>query len=154
MTLLIRWTMAEKDEYRHDLGRLVWKFNSPTWDFDEATYDRTAQAFSNPDYVAIVIDNYRWRPSPAKGDPQYDGLEKRLAEAPVIGVPTITIDGDYDPFTPPEMARPTVTSFQESTRTGRRRSATTSRRRRPRPSLKPLPTWTVSDRGRSRSCAP
>ncbi|MEU0280894.1 alpha/beta hydrolase [Streptomyces sp. NPDC006195] len=89
------------DEYRHDLGRLVWKFNSPTWDFDEATYDRTARAFDNPDYVAIVIDNYRWRLSLAKGDPQYDGLEKRLAAAPVIGVPTVTLDGQYDPFTPP-----------------------------------------------------
>ncbi|MFB6983107.1 alpha/beta fold hydrolase [Streptomyces scopuliridis] len=88
------------DEYRHDLGQLVWKFNSPTWDFDKATYDRTAQAFNNPDYVAIVIDNYRWRLSLAKGDPHYDGLEMRLAAAPVIGVPTITIDGAYDPFTP------------------------------------------------------
>ncbi|MGW7522005.1 alpha/beta fold hydrolase [Streptomyces sp. NPDC054783] len=88
-------------EYRRDLARLVWKFNSPTWNFDDATFDRTAAAFSNPDYVGIVIDNYRWRLGLAKGQPRYDGLEKRLAAAPVIKVPTITIDGAHDPFTLP-----------------------------------------------------
>ncbi|GGN88753.1 alpha/beta hydrolase [Streptomyces albiflavescens] len=88
-------------EFRHDLAKLVWKFNSPTWNFDNATFDRTAAAFSNPDYVSIVIDNYRWRLGLAKGEPRYDGLEKRLAAAPVITVPTITIDGARDPFTPP-----------------------------------------------------
>ncbi|MFB7668773.1 alpha/beta fold hydrolase [Kitasatospora sp. NPDC056138] len=87
-------------ENRHDLAELIWKFNSPTWDFDRATFDRTAEAFNNPDYVGIVIDNYRWRLGLAKGDPRYDGLEKRLAEGPVISVPTITVDGAYDPFTP------------------------------------------------------
>ncbi|MFB7456803.1 alpha/beta fold hydrolase [Streptomyces sp. NPDC056188] len=88
-------------KYRHDLGKLIWKFNSPTWHFDEATYERTAAAFENPDYVSIVIDNYRWRLGLAKGEPQYDALEKRLAQGPVINVPTITIDGADDPFTPP-----------------------------------------------------
>ncbi|MEV7391082.1 alpha/beta hydrolase [Streptomyces sp. NPDC091215] len=88
-------------EYRHDLAKLVWKFNSPTWNFDDATFDRTAAAFNNPDYVSIVIDNYRWRLGLAKGESRYDGLEKRLAAAPVITVPTITIDGAHDPFTPP-----------------------------------------------------
>lgn len=87
-------------EYRRDLAKLVWKFNSPTWNFDEATFDRTAAAFSNPDYVSIVIDNYRWRLGLAKGQPRYDELERRLAAAPVIKVPTITIDGAHDPFTP------------------------------------------------------
>ncbi|MGW7575537.1 alpha/beta fold hydrolase [Streptomyces sp. NPDC054765] len=85
---------------RHDLAKLIWKFNSPTWNFDAATFDRTAAAFSNPDYVSIVIHNYRWRLSLAKGDPQYDGLEKRLARGPVITVPTMTLDGEADPFTP------------------------------------------------------
>jgi pimeloyl-ACP methyl ester carboxylesterase len=85
----------------HDkLARLIWAFNSPTWHFDDATFDRTAAAFGNPDYVSIVIHNYRWRLSLADGDPRYDGLEKRLAEGPVIGVPTITLDGEVDPFTP------------------------------------------------------
>ncbi|MEU6769725.1 alpha/beta hydrolase [Streptomyces sp. NPDC046759] len=88
-------------EYRRDLAELVWKFNSPTWHFDEATFDRTAAAFSNPDYVGIVIDNYRWRLGLAKGRPRYEGLEKRLAAGPVIKVPTVTIDGAHDPFTPP-----------------------------------------------------
>ncbi|MFF3919647.1 alpha/beta fold hydrolase [Streptomyces sp. NPDC001852] len=89
------------EKYRHDLAELVWRFNSPTWNFSEATFDRTAAAFQNPDYVSIVIDNYRWRLGLTKGEPRYDALEKRLATAPVIGVPTITIDGAHDPFTPP-----------------------------------------------------
>ncbi|MGW0211073.1 alpha/beta fold hydrolase [Streptomyces sp. NPDC003233] len=93
--------MLGLQEYRRDLARQVWKFNSPTWNFDEATFERTAAAFSNPDYVDIVIDNYRWRLGLAKGEPRYAGLEKRLAAAPVIKVPTITIDGAHDPFTPP-----------------------------------------------------
>ncbi|MFE7525578.1 alpha/beta fold hydrolase [Kitasatospora sp. NPDC057542] len=89
------------EKYRRDLARLVWKFNSPTWTFDDATFDRTAAAFDNPDYVDIVIDNYRWRLGLAEGDPRYDAFEKLLATAPVIQVPTITIDGAHDPFTPP-----------------------------------------------------
>ncbi|MFI0815776.1 alpha/beta fold hydrolase [Streptomyces sp. NPDC021098] len=88
-------------KYRRDLARLVWRFNSPTWNFDQVTFDRTASAFGNPDYVSIVIDNYRWRLGLAKGDPRYDDIERRLAAGPVIGVPTITIDGEHDPFTPP-----------------------------------------------------
>ncbi|MGW6359923.1 alpha/beta fold hydrolase [Streptomyces sp. NPDC055092] len=88
------------EQNRHDLAKQIWKFNSPTWGFDDATFDRTAAAFRNPDYVSIVIDNYRWRLSLAKGDPRYDGLENRLAASPVITVPTITLDGEVDPFTP------------------------------------------------------
>jgi pimeloyl-ACP methyl ester carboxylesterase len=87
-------------EYRHDLGELIWKFNSPTWHFDDATYDRSAAAFDNPDYVSIVIHNYRWRLSLAEGDPRYKGLEDQLQKAPDIAVPSITLDGEYDPFTP------------------------------------------------------
>ncbi|GAB3987262.1 alpha/beta hydrolase [Actinoallomurus acanthiterrae] len=85
----------------HDFTRLIWKNVSPTWDFDDATFDRTAAAFTNPDYVSIVIHNYRWRLGLAEGDPRYDHLEKRLAAGPVIAVPTVTLDGELDPFTPP-----------------------------------------------------
>jgi pimeloyl-ACP methyl ester carboxylesterase len=88
------------EKHHDELAKLVWTFNSPTWHFDDATFDRTAAAFDNPDYVSIVIHNYRWRLSLADGDPRYDGLEKRLAKGPVIGVPTITLDGEVDPFTP------------------------------------------------------
>ncbi|MFB9833859.1 alpha/beta fold hydrolase [Actinoallomurus acaciae] len=88
------------DQHRHDLARLVWEYNSPTWHFDDDTFERTAAAFTNPDYVSIVIHNYRWRLGLAEGDPRYDGLEKRLAKGPVIGVPTVTLDGEVDPFTP------------------------------------------------------
>ncbi|WP_341530491.1 alpha/beta hydrolase [Nostoc sp. UHCC 0302] len=85
---------------RRDLAKLIWKFNSPKWDFDDATFDRTAASFDNPDYVSIVIHNYRWRLSLAEGDRQYDDLEKRLAESPIIAVPTITLDGDSDGVAP------------------------------------------------------
>jgi pimeloyl-ACP methyl ester carboxylesterase len=81
-------------EYRHDFAKLIWQIASPKWNFDDATFDRTATAFDNPDHVAIVIHNYRWRLSLAKGDPKYDGLERRLAASPVITVPTITLEGD------------------------------------------------------------
>lgn len=88
-------------EYRHDLGELIWKFNSPTWNFSEATYNTTAAAFDNPDYVAVIIDNYRRRLDLVPGDPRYAAIEAQLDAAPTIAVPTITIDGKYDPFTPP-----------------------------------------------------
>ena len=83
-------------KYRHDFNKLIWQIASPNWDFDDATFDRTAAAFNNPDHVSIVIHNYRWRQSVADGEPQYDDLEKRLAKAPVIAVPTITLDSDFD----------------------------------------------------------
>jgi pimeloyl-ACP methyl ester carboxylesterase len=88
-------------EYRHDLCELIWKFNSPTWNFSEATYNTTAAAFNNPDYVAIIIDNYRWRLDLVPGDPRYAAIERKLDAAPTIAVPTVTVDGEYDPFTPP-----------------------------------------------------
>jgi pimeloyl-ACP methyl ester carboxylesterase len=91
----------ENPEYRVELARQVWTYNSPTWAYDEATFARTAAAFTNPDYVDVVIHNYRWRLGLADGDPRYDAIERRLAAAPAIGVPTITIDGENDPFTPP-----------------------------------------------------
>ncbi|MFD5783920.1 alpha/beta fold hydrolase [Streptomyces sp. NPDC126933] len=89
------------EQNRVDLAKLIWKFNSPTWNFTDATFDRTATAFDNPDYVPIVIYNYRWRLDLIKSDPQYASLEKKLAQSPVITVPTITLDGEVDPFTPP-----------------------------------------------------
>jgi pimeloyl-ACP methyl ester carboxylesterase len=88
------------EKNRHDLAKLIWEFVSPTWKFDDATFDRTAAAFDNPDYVAIVIGNYRWRLGLAEGDPGYGDLERRLAAAPVITVPSVTLDGELDPFTP------------------------------------------------------
>ncbi|MFI1766561.1 alpha/beta fold hydrolase [Streptomyces sp. NPDC020800] len=86
---------------RHELTRLVWDTVSPTWDFDDATFERTAAAFESPDYVDIVIHNYRWRLSLADGERRYDGIEKRLAAQPVIAVPAITLDAERDPFTAP-----------------------------------------------------
>jgi pimeloyl-ACP methyl ester carboxylesterase len=79
---------------RHDFAKLIWQLASPQWKFDDATFERSAKAFENPDHVAIVIHNYRWRLGIADGEPQYDTLEKRLAAAPVITVPTITLEGD------------------------------------------------------------
>jgi pimeloyl-ACP methyl ester carboxylesterase len=77
------------------------KFNSPKWRFSTETYNQTAVAFNNPDYVSIVIGNYRWRQSLYPAEPQYASLENKLQLAPAIAVPTITIDGEQDPFTPP-----------------------------------------------------
>ncbi len=91
---------AGLDAHRRDLAKLIWKFNSPTWAFDDAIFNRTAASFDNPEYVSIVIHNYRWRLSLAEGEPQYDDLEKRLAEGPVIAVPAITLDGDADGVAP------------------------------------------------------
>ncbi|WP_042430935.1 alpha/beta fold hydrolase [Streptacidiphilus anmyonensis] len=85
---------------RHDLTRLVWQLVSPTWDFDDATFERTEAAFDNPDYAAVVIHNYRWRLSVAEGERRYDRYEDLLVKAPTIGVPTITLDAALDPFTP------------------------------------------------------
>jgi pimeloyl-ACP methyl ester carboxylesterase len=85
---------AGYDKYRHDFAKLIWQIASPKWKFDDATFDRSAKAFDNPDHVSIVIHNYRWRLGLAEGEPKYDDLEKRLAASPVITVPTITLEGD------------------------------------------------------------
>ena len=85
---------AGYEKYWHDFNKLIWKLASPQWHFDDATFDRSAESFDNPDHVQIVIHNYRWRLGLSEGETQYDALEKRLAEAPVIGVPTITLEGD------------------------------------------------------------
>jgi pimeloyl-ACP methyl ester carboxylesterase len=92
------------DKYRHDFSKLIWQLASPKWDFDDATFDRSAKAFDNPDHVAIVIHNYRWRLGLAEGEAKYDGLEKKLAQAPVITVPTISMEGDANGAPHPEPA--------------------------------------------------
>jgi len=83
-------------ENRYEFNKLIWKLASPKWDFDDATYSRSALAFNNPDHVSIVIHNYRWRLGLADGEPQYESLEQRLFQGPVISVPTITISSDFD----------------------------------------------------------
>lgn len=85
---------AGYDKYRHDFAKLIWQLASPQWHFDDATFDRSAAAFDNPDHVSIVIHNYRWRLGLEKGEPEYGDLEKRLAEFPIITVPAITLEGD------------------------------------------------------------
>jgi pimeloyl-ACP methyl ester carboxylesterase len=90
------------EKYRHDFAKLIWQLASPKWNFDDATFDRSAAAFDNPDHVAIVIHNYRWRLGLAEGEPKYDDLEKRLAQAPAITVPTITLEGDANGAPHPE----------------------------------------------------
>jgi pimeloyl-ACP methyl ester carboxylesterase len=85
---------AGYDKYRHDFAKLIWQLASPKWDFDDATFDRSAASFDNPDHVAIVVHNYRWRLGLAEGEPKYGDLDKRLAEGPSITVPTITLEGD------------------------------------------------------------
>jgi pimeloyl-ACP methyl ester carboxylesterase len=85
---------AGYEKYRHDFAKLIWQIASPNWHFDDATFERSAAAFENPDHVSIVIHNYRWRLGLAQGEPKYDDLEKRLAKAPTITVPTITLEGD------------------------------------------------------------
>jgi pimeloyl-ACP methyl ester carboxylesterase len=85
---------AGYEKYLHDFNKLIWQTASPKWNFDDATFDRTAVAFTNPDHVAIAIHNYRWRIGLADGERKYDDLEKRLADFPIITVPTITMEGD------------------------------------------------------------
>jgi pimeloyl-ACP methyl ester carboxylesterase len=83
-------------EHTHDFNKLIWKIVSPKWNFDDATFDRTAASFDNPDHVKIVIHNYRWRLGLVDGESKYDHLESRLEKSPVIDVPTITIASDFD----------------------------------------------------------
>jgi pimeloyl-ACP methyl ester carboxylesterase len=93
---------AGYDKYRRDFAKLIWQLASPKWTFDDATFDRSAAAFDNPDHVDIVVHNYRWRLGLAAGEPKFDDLEKRLAESPVISVPTITLEGDANGAPHPE----------------------------------------------------
>ncbi|MEM5390108.1 alpha/beta hydrolase [Paraburkholderia phymatum] len=85
---------AGYEKYTHEFAKLIWRLASPKWNFDDATYNRSAAAFDNPDHVEITVHNYRWRQGLAAGEARYDELEQRLAAAPTIGVPTITLEGD------------------------------------------------------------
>src|SRR5262245_434659 len=85
---------AGYEKYTREFSKLIWQLASPRWNFDDATFERSAKAFDNPDYVAISIHNYRWRLALAEGEGNYDALEKRLAGFPNISVPTITLEGD------------------------------------------------------------
>jgi pimeloyl-ACP methyl ester carboxylesterase len=85
---------AGYEKYRREFARLIWRLASPQWKFDDATFDASAAAFDNPDHVAIVIHNYRWRLGLSEGEQSYDELEQRLALGPAITVPTITLEGD------------------------------------------------------------
>lgn len=93
---------AGYDKYRHDFAKLIWQLASPKWNFDDATFDRSAASFDNPDHVSIAIHNYRWRLGLAEGEKQYDDIERRLAEGPVIKVPTVTLEGDANGAPHPE----------------------------------------------------
>jgi pimeloyl-ACP methyl ester carboxylesterase len=85
---------AGYNRYRRDFAKLIWRTASPQWDFDDATFDRSAASLDNPDHVEIAVHNYRWRLGLAAGEAQYEDLERRLAEAPAITVPSITLEGD------------------------------------------------------------
>ena len=93
---------AGYNKYRRDFAKLIWQLASPKWKFDDATFDRSAAAFENPDHVEIAIHNYRWRLGLAEGEQKYDEFEKRLAQGPVISVPTITLEGDANGAPHPE----------------------------------------------------
>jgi pimeloyl-ACP methyl ester carboxylesterase len=99
--------LAGYGQYTHEFAKLIWQLASPKWNFDDATFNRSAAAFDNPDHVAITIHNYRWRIGIAEGEPQYDDLERRLAQGPAIAVPTITLEGDANgaPHPPPPAYR-------------------------------------------------
>jgi pimeloyl-ACP methyl ester carboxylesterase len=93
---------AGYDKYRHDFNELIWQIASPKWKFDNAVFERSAASFHNPDHVSVVVHNYRWRLGLAEGEARYGELEKRLAEFPVIAVPTITLEGDANGAPHPE----------------------------------------------------
>jgi pimeloyl-ACP methyl ester carboxylesterase len=85
---------AGYEKYRRDFAKLIWRTASPKWDFSDATFERSAASLDNPDHVSIVIHNYRWRLGLAEGEARFDDLEKRLASAPLISVPSISLEGD------------------------------------------------------------
>jgi pimeloyl-ACP methyl ester carboxylesterase len=109
------------EKYRSEFSKLIWQLASPKWQFDDATFARSAAAFDNPDHVAIVIHNYRWRLGLAEGEAKYAEFEKRLATAPTIGVPTITLESDANGAPHPDpsaYAKKFVGNYQHRTVTG------------------------------------
>jgi pimeloyl-ACP methyl ester carboxylesterase len=112
---------AGYDKYRRDFAKLIWQIASPKWKFDDPTFERSATAFDNPDHVDIVIHNYRWRLGLAQGESKFDDLEKHLAGAPTIGVPTITLEGDANGaphLDPAAYAKKFTGKYQHKTLTG------------------------------------
>lgn len=101
---------------RRDIARILWKTNSPRWNFSDASFERTASSFDNPDYVDIVVHNYRWRLSLVEGDPRFAEWERRLAAQPTIGIPTITMDGDSDGVVPATDGKAQAARFTGSRR--------------------------------------
>jgi pimeloyl-ACP methyl ester carboxylesterase len=96
---------------RREIARILWEEWSPDWDFDDTTFDRTADAHDNPDYVDVVIHSYRHRFGQASGDPQYADLQRRLASLPAISVPSVTLDGDSDGVLPASDGRASASKF-------------------------------------------
>ncbi len=103
------------EQKRHDICRLLWEEWSPTWHFDDATYNQTAPSFDNPDFVPIVIHSYRHRHGNAPGDPRFDPIERRLAERPPITVPTIVLHGADDMVSPPRRSESQMALFPPGT---------------------------------------
>ena len=121
---------AGYEAYRRDFARLIWRSASPAWRFDDATFERSAAAFDNPDHVAVVIHNYRWRIGLAAGEPEFDVLEQRLAAFPAICVPTITLEGDANGAPHPD---PTTYAARFTRQV---RAPDTHRRHRPQPAAR------------------
>jgi pimeloyl-ACP methyl ester carboxylesterase len=135
------------DKYRHDFAKLIWQLASPNWNFDDATFERSAASFDNPDHVSIVIHNYRWRLALADGEPKYADLDKRLAAGPVVTVPTITWKAmPMAPLirSPLHMRRSSLASTR--TAPSRAASGTICLRKLRRPLRKPWSTSTAIDR--------
>lgn len=97
--------------HRRDIAELMWRDNSPTWQFSKEIFERSAPSFDNPDYVDVVIHSYRHRLGGAAGYPQYGELEARLAAQPVITVPTVTLDGDSDGVVPATDGKSSAAKF-------------------------------------------
>ena len=140
---------AGYDKYRREFAKLIWRIASPKWGFDDATFDRSAAAFDNPDHVAIVIHNYRWRLGLADGEPEYDDLEKRLAAGPAITRARRSRSKATPTARRTRTPAPTPESSRAATRTGRSRAAsgTTFRRKPRRRSPRPSSTSTPTERG-------
>jgi pimeloyl-ACP methyl ester carboxylesterase len=98
--------------YRREIGKLLWRQWSPKWAFEDATFERTAAAYDNPDYVDVVVHSYRHRFGLAEGDPQYADLERRLASLPPIQAPAITLDGDSDGVIPASDGKASAPRFK------------------------------------------
>ena len=127
---------AGYDKYRYDFAKLIWQLASPKWDFDDATFDRSAASFDNPDHVAIVVHNYRWRLGLAEGEPKYGDLDKRLAESPVVAVPPLRLKATPTAHHIPTQV-PMPGNSPANTRTGSSKAA--SGTICPRKRLRPLP---------------